>query len=66
MMRPYHREACDAIGRAIRDRKQVMPPAMATGIRLLPPPTPDHGILNTNEKQTCPAAGRRIADIEEE
>ncbi len=31
MMRPYQREACDAIGRAIRDRKQVMLLAMATG-----------------------------------
>ncbi len=31
MMRPYQREACDAIGRAIKDRKQVMLLAMATG-----------------------------------
>lgn len=31
LMRPYQREACDAIGRAIRDRKQVMLLAMATG-----------------------------------
>jgi type I restriction enzyme R subunit len=31
MMRPYQRDACDAIGRAIKDRKQVMLLAMATG-----------------------------------
>ncbi len=31
MMRPYQREACDAIGKAIKDRKQVMLLAMATG-----------------------------------
>lgn len=31
MMRPYQRECCDAIGRAIVDRKRTMMAAMATG-----------------------------------